>query len=101
MLDRQAHLKHQQKRCGRDQCLHKSLNSRCFLIEAAGFDLPPTRIDMALHLASEIAGVEFAQMVQLGIEYDPQPPFDTGSPKTTPAPLVELVRAAMAQPDPI
>ena len=51
------------------------------------------------HLAAEIAGAEFAQMVQLGIEYDPQPPFDTGSPKTTPAPLVELVRATMARPD--
>jgi putative intracellular protease/amidase len=37
-------------------------------------------IDMALWLVGEIAGAEFAKMVQLGIEYDPQPPFDTGSP---------------------
>jgi putative intracellular protease/amidase len=56
-------------------------------------------IDMALRLSAEIAGEPFAQMVQLGIEYDPQPPFDTGSPKTAPAPLVELVRATMARPD--
>jgi len=51
---------------------------------------------MALHLAAEIAGAEFAQMLQLGLEYDPQPPFDTGSPSTAPAPIVDLVRAAMS-----
>src|SRR5215475_13713014 len=33
-------------------------------------------IDMALHLAATIAGEDFAQCVQLGIEYDPQPPFN-------------------------
>src|SRR5690606_14256564 len=37
-------------------------------------------IDMALQLAARIEGVDTAQAIQLGIEYDPQPPFDTGSP---------------------
>ena len=65
------------------------------IVTAAGVS---AGIDMALHLSAEIAGVEFAQMVQLGIEYDPQPPFDAGSPGAAPTPLVELVRTAMAQP---
>ena len=36
-------------------------------------------IDMALHLVGREAGPEIAQAVQLGIEYDPDPPFDAGS----------------------
>ncbi|MDQ1457646.1 MAG: hypothetical protein QOH28_3266 [Actinomycetota bacterium] len=50
-------------------------------------------IDMALTLAARIAGDEFAQAVQLGIEYDPQPPFDAGSVAKAPARVVELLRA--------
>ncbi len=50
-------------------------------------------IDMALTLAARIAGDEFAQAVQLGIEYDPQPPFDAGSVAKAPASVVELLRA--------
>jgi len=37
-------------------------------------------IDMAIELAATIAGDETAQAIQLGIEYDPAPPFDCGSP---------------------
>jgi transcriptional regulator GlxA family with amidase domain len=48
-------------------------------------------IDMALHLVGQEVGPELAQAVQLGIEYDPQPPFDAGSPDKAPAPIVELV----------
>ena len=60
------------------------------IVTAAGVS---SGIDMGLTLAAEIAGPEVAQAIQLGIEYDPQPPFDTGSPaKASPA-LVELVRA--------
>ena len=51
-------------------------------------------IDMALALAARIAGPELAQAIQLGIEYDPAPPFDAGSPETCPQPIVERVRAA-------
>ena len=53
-------------------------------------------IDMGLTLAARIAGDEFAQGIQLGIEYDPQPPFDAGSPAKAPAPVVELLGALYA-----
>lgn len=51
-------------------------------------------IDMALHLVAREVGPEVAQAIQLGIEYDPDPPFDSGSPEKAPAEIVELVRAA-------
>jgi transcriptional regulator GlxA family with amidase domain len=50
-------------------------------------------IDMALHLVSREVGPEVAQAIQLGIEYDPDPPFDTGSPEKAPPQIVELVTA--------
>jgi hypothetical protein len=50
---------------------------------------------MALHLAKLEVGDDFAQALQLGIEYDPQPPFDAGSPAKAPARIVELVRTMM------
>ena len=61
------------------------------LVTAAGVS---AGIDMALTLAAEIAGDEVAQEIQLEIEYDPQPPFDTGSVQKAPAALVERRRAA-------
>jgi transcriptional regulator GlxA family with amidase domain len=51
-------------------------------------------IDMALALAARIAGDEMAQRIQLGIEYDPQPPFNAGSPETAPPHIVAELRAA-------
>jgi putative intracellular protease/amidase len=60
------------------------------LITAAGVS---SGIDMALTLAVRIAGPELAQGIQLGIEYDPAPPFAGGSPAAAPPELVELVRA--------
>ena len=50
-------------------------------------------IDMALHLVGNELGPEVAEAVQLGIEYDPQPPFDAGSPAKAPDPIVEVVTA--------
>lgn len=47
-------------------------------------------IDMALTLAAEIAGDDVAKTIQLGIEYDPSPPFDCGSPEKAPADILEL-----------
>ena len=38
-----------------------------------------------------------AQAVQLAIEYDPQPPFDAGSPSKAPDEIVELVRALLQE----
>ncbi len=51
-------------------------------------------IDMALRLVELTWGREVAQAIQLGIEYDPEPPFDVGSPEKAPAPVVETVQQA-------
>jgi transcriptional regulator GlxA family with amidase domain len=61
------------------------------IVTAAGVS---SGIDMALWLVREIHGEEVAQAVQLGIEYDPQPPLDAGSPEKAPQPIVEVVTAA-------
>jgi transcriptional regulator GlxA family with amidase domain len=53
-------------------------------------------IDMALHLVGREAGPEVAQAVQLAIEYDPQPPFDAGSPAKAPEEIVAAVTAVAA-----
>jgi transcriptional regulator GlxA family with amidase domain len=50
-------------------------------------------IDMALHLVDREVGPEVAQSIQLGIEYDPHPPFDAGSPDKAPPAIVEAVTA--------
>jgi transcriptional regulator GlxA family with amidase domain len=60
------------------------------VITAAGVS---AGIDMALYLVGREAGPEVAQAIQLGIEYDPDPPFDAGSPEKAPAPIVEMVSA--------
>ena len=49
-------------------------------------------IDLALTIVDRLQGPDVAQAIQLGIEYDPQPPFDSGSPSKAPAHIVELVR---------
>lgn len=49
-------------------------------------------IDMALALLARMHGATLAQAIQLAIEYDPQPPFDAGSPEKAPAEVVALVR---------
>ena len=49
-------------------------------------------IDMALYLVSKIAGYQAAKMIQLSIEYDPQPPFDCGSPDKAPKEMVDRLR---------
>lgn len=65
-------------------------------------------IDFAFTLAAEIAGEEVARAIQLGLEYDPAPPFHAGSPdkaepealssqKARYAPRIEAFRGALAQ----
>ncbi|MFE3547251.1 DJ-1/PfpI family protein [Streptomyces kronopolitis] len=49
-------------------------------------------IDMGLALAGRIAGDAAAQMIQLGIEYDPQPPYGAGSPDKAPAEVTAALR---------
>jgi hypothetical protein len=51
---------------------------------------------MALTLAARIAGDKTAQAIQLAIEYDPDPPFDSGSVAKAPPELVERLRRASA-----
>lgn len=70
------------------------------IVTAAGIS---SGIDMALQLVAWEFGDEMSQGVQLILEYDPQPPFDTGSPKKAPAPMVEQIRGmlqAFAQQEP-
>ncbi|MFF6875986.1 DJ-1/PfpI family protein [Streptomyces sp. NPDC012474] len=50
-------------------------------------------IDMGLTLLGRIAGDDHARIIQLATEYDPQPPYDAGSPEKAPAHLVELLRS--------
>ncbi|HEX4090353.1 MAG TPA: DJ-1/PfpI family protein [Trebonia sp.] len=50
-------------------------------------------IDMALALAGRLVGDDSARRFQLGIEYDPQPPYNAGSPATAPAEIVADLRA--------
>jgi transcriptional regulator GlxA family with amidase domain len=66
------------------------------IVTAAGVS---AGIDMALTLVQKINGEEVAKAVQLGIEYDPQPPLDAGSPEKAPKEIVELVRAVFAAQD--
>ena len=61
------------------------------VITAAGVS---SGIDMALHLAAKLGGDFVAQTIQLGIEYDPQPPFDAGSPTKAPKESVEFLQAS-------
>jgi putative intracellular protease/amidase len=49
-------------------------------------------IDMALTLAAQIGGEDVAQTIQLYIEYDPQPPFDSGSPGKASEAVLALAR---------
>jgi putative intracellular protease/amidase len=64
------------------------------VVTAAGVS---SGIDMALMLAAEIAGDDYAQGIQLGIEYDPQPPFDSGSTRKARPETVRLVKELAAQ----
>jgi transcriptional regulator GlxA family with amidase domain len=61
------------------------------IVTAAGVS---AGIDMALTLVQKMNGDEVAQAVQLGIEYDPDPPLDAGSPEKAPQPIIDLVTAA-------
>jgi transcriptional regulator GlxA family with amidase domain len=66
------------------------------IITAAGVS---AGIDMALRLIQIKYGDEAAQAVQLGIEYDPEPPVDAGSPEKAPQAIVDLVSAMFAAQD--
>ena len=67
------------------------------VVTAAGVS---SGIDMALWLAAQIAGDDVAKAIQLGIEYDPQPPFDHGAvPKADPE-IVAFLREIVMDREP-
>jgi putative intracellular protease/amidase len=63
------------------------------VVTAAGVS---SGIDMALFLLARIAGEDYAKTIQLLIEYDPQPPFDAGSPEKAPPETVAQLRELAA-----
>jgi transcriptional regulator GlxA family with amidase domain len=67
------------------------------VITAAGVS---SGIDMGLGLAAKLFGDETAQIVQLAIEYDPQPPFDGGAPSKVSPELLALTAELMGEPAP-
>jgi cyclohexyl-isocyanide hydratase len=54
-------------------------------------------IDFALTVVSVLVDRQTAEAIQLGIEYNPAPPFNSGSPDTAPAETVARVRERIAQ----
>lgn len=53
-------------------------------------------IDFGLRVVAELAGEDVAKRIQLGVEYDPQPPFRSGHPREAEPSLVQQVSAAAA-----
>ena len=54
-------------------------------------------IDFALALAAILVGEQIAREIQLQIEYDPAPPFNSGSPQTAAPAILETVKARLAK----
>lgn len=57
-------------------------------------------LDFAVTLIARELGEDTARMAELLLEYDPHPPYGTGSPATAPSPLVEMGRGVLAQMSP-
>ena len=73
--------------------VHERVVQRGKIVTGAGVS---AGIDMALTLAAAIEGPEFAQTLQLMLEYDPAPPFNTGSPEKAGPATVQRAFEAMA-----
>lgn len=54
-------------------------------------------LDGALRLVARLRGHRVAQQIQLAMEYAPAPPFESGSPRSAPAEVLDSVRAAMRE----
>jgi cyclohexyl-isocyanide hydratase len=52
-------------------------------------------IDGALRVVAKLRGEEAAQLIQLQIQYAPEPPFNSGTPNTAPAAILEKARQAV------
>jgi len=59
------------------------------VITAAGVS---AGIDMSLMLSAKLAGLDYAQATQLDMEYDPQPPFQSGHPRSAPPEVTTWLR---------
>jgi hypothetical protein len=82
--------------CGNvvDRATPSPLSERCPRVALTGAGVS-AGIDLALTLAAKIAGPEVAQSIQLAIEYDPQPPFDAGSPSKAPKAIYAMAASAL------
>jgi hypothetical protein len=82
--------------CGNvvDRATPSPLSERCPRVALTGAGVT-AGIDLALTLAAKIAGPEVAQSIQLAIEYDPQPPFDAGSPSKAPEAIYAMAASAL------
>ena len=54
-------------------------------------------LDLALHLCQLLSSRTAGEAIQLGLEYDPAPPFQAGHPRTASPAVVELVRQRFAE----
>ncbi len=54
-------------------------------------------IDGALHLAALLRGERVAQQIQLYMQYQPEPPFDSGTPERAPREVLEAARASVTK----
>ena len=68
------------------------------VITAAGVS---SGIDMGLTLAAKLFDEDSAKIVQLAIEYDPQPPFDSGAPSKVSPEFLAMVAEIMGEPAPV
>ncbi|HUC16935.1 MAG TPA: DJ-1/PfpI family protein [Acetobacteraceae bacterium] len=57
-------------------------------------------IDLALALIAHLRGAEAAQLIQLNLEYAPDPPFHAGRPETAPAEILAAAQARLNPPMP-
>lgn len=64
------------------------------LVTAAGVS---AGIDMALSVVARAFQPELAQIIQLAMEYDPEPPYDTGSVRSAPPAIVEAATRALRE----
>ena len=65
----------------------------CNVVTGAGVT---SGIDFALQLAAILEGEQVAREIQLGIEYDPEPPFNSGSPRTATPEMLATLRSRLA-----
>jgi len=51
-------------------------------------------IDFGLRVAAQLRGEDYARFLELALEYDPQPPYGTGTPEKAPPAVQKMSRGA-------